>query len=188
MVAVSAFGLNCAHEKIFPVFLLINKRKQCMSRRGGLVLVSVKRSAPHGSMVAPLLSAIEPTHIVPTPTSLLSTRHLHHLSSQNIVFLFLHSTLNKGPAIICNWQRRDKTEPDNLFSFRQSDNRQSEQSSEVFCQTQTSIRIWPPPQDLCSVICSNGRLHLSDAFLTRCPSARHSHVSVTQAQASSKTE
>ena len=118
----------------FSVFLLINKRKQCMSRRGGLVLVPVKRSAPHGSMVAPLLSAIEPTHIVPTPTSLLSTRHLHHLSSQNIVFLFLHSTLNKGPAIICNWQRRDKTEPDDLFSFRQSDNRQSEQHQKFFAK------------------------------------------------------
>ena len=118
----------------FSVFLLINKRKQCMSRRGGLVLVPVKRSAPHGSMVAPLLSAIEPTHIVPTPTSLLSTWHLHHLSSQNIVFLFLHSTLNKGPAIICNWQRRDKTEPDDLFSFRQSDNRQSEQHQKFFAK------------------------------------------------------
>ena len=82
----------------FPVFLLINKRKQCMSRCGGLVLVPVKRSAPHGSMVAPLLSAIEPTHIVPTPTSLLSTRHLHHLSSQNIVFLFLHSTAKQGSS------------------------------------------------------------------------------------------
>ena len=160
-----------------------------MSRCGGLVLVPVKRSAPHGSRVAPLLSAIEPTHIVPTPTSLLSTRHLHHLSSRNIFFFSFIQRLNKGPAIICNWQRRDKTEPDNLFSFRQSDNRQSEQSSEVFCQTQSSIRIWPQqPQDLCSVICSNGRLHLSDAFLTRCPSARHSHVSVSQAQASSKTE
>ena len=82
----------------FSSFLLINKRKQCMSRCGGLVLVSVKRSAPHGSMVAPLLSAIEPTHIVPTPTSLLSTRHLHHLSSQNVVFLFLHSTAKQGSS------------------------------------------------------------------------------------------
>ena len=49
-------------------------------------------------MVAPLLSAIEPTHIVPTPTSLLSTRHLHHLSSQNLVFLFLHSTAKQGSS------------------------------------------------------------------------------------------
>ena len=71
---------------------------QCMSRCGGLVLVPVKRSAPHGSMVAPLLSAIEPTHIVPTPTSLLSTPHLHHLSFQNVVFLFLHSTAKQGSS------------------------------------------------------------------------------------------
>ena len=52
MVAVSAFGLKKLRPwkcHFFPVFLLINKRKQCMSRRGGLVLVSVKRSAPHGS-------------------------------------------------------------------------------------------------------------------------------------------
>ena len=124
--------------------LIINSErwKQRMRRSRGLVFSSVKR-APHN---------------VTPPTTPLSTRHLHHLSCQNILFLLLlhcfspFSAAKQGPRKNewCNWWWWDE-------------NRQCFKHPICLCKTflgSAQIRIWlaaAAAQDLCVVIWSNGR-------------------------------